>query len=113
MALSKRNLDKLKSFTVKDTSEMNNTPNKDSTNKKNHLTETDSLNSNNPYNIFYEIIDNSENIEDTNIINQKFKQIEENTIKSTHNSSFSSIHKNNLLSEEDLLYDEFNYLLED
>jgi len=72
-----------------------------------------------PSDLFYEIIDKSENIEDTVLINQKLKDCEHNSLNLNNNhlnsiSSDNSFKNNNIqLSDEDILYDEFNYLLEE
>ena len=102
MSLSKKNLDKLNTFIKK-----NNLINKNSNNKSK---KSDYLSkSENPSKIFYSIINNTENINDTSEPNQLLQRSEEN---------FHNIHsKNNLrkinLSIEDQLYDEFNYLLDE
>ena len=71
---------------------------------------------NNPNQIFYSIIDNSEHLEDTVLSNNELKKIEEKLVKDKKyypiDKKFNS-QRNNQLSEEDLLYDEFNYLLDE
>ena len=116
MALSKKNLNKLKSLLNKDNkikstnSEINTNPGSNSLKNKN------SIDVNNTNQIFYSIIDNSEYLEDTILSNNKLKNIEENLIKKKQNARLDNqiySQRNKELSEEDLLYDEFNYLLDE
>ena len=113
MALSKINLEKLKSFVVKEEPLLTDKSSKDLTNKKALNKKSRQCVSNNPNDIFYEIIDTTENINETNIIHQKLKKIEDNTLKSNDHISFSSRAQNKVLSDEELLYEEFRYLLEE
>ncbi len=102
MSLSKKNLVKLKTF-IKENNSVNNKLN-------NYL--QDSNNSSkvkDPAQIFYSIIDNSENINETSKENQLLKKSE----KSFHNINSRKINCSNNLSIEDELYDEFNYLLDE
>ena len=116
MALSKKNLDQLKYYLNKENKIQNNISDKNpipetKSIKKNHL-----MDSNNPNQIFYSIIDNSEHLEDTTLSNNHLRKIEEKLIKEKrYYPSDKKINSqiNNQLSEEDLLYDEFNYLLDE
>ena len=113
MALSKINLEKLRSFVVKKESTLTNKSSKDFINKKASNKKSRQFVSNNPNDIFYEIIDTTDNINDTNILHQKLKKIEDNTLKSNDHISFSSRAQKNVLSDEELLYEEFKDLLEE
>ena len=116
MALSKKNLDHLKSILNKKNTIKHNISDKSSvyysnSPKKDHVIEV-----NNPDQIFYSIIDNSEHLEDTMLNNNKLKKIEEKLIKEKQyspNENKIDSQRNNQLSEEELLYDEFNYLLDE
>ena len=116
MALSKKNLDQLKSILNKDNTTKNNISDKTSISDSKSLNKDHPIEVNNPNQIFYSIIDNSEYLEDTVLNNNNLKEIEEKLIKEKkyypHDNKI--IHqRNNQLSEEDLLYDEFNYLLDE
>ena len=116
MALSKKNLDQLKSFLIKEKAIKHNFSDKVSFSDSNSLNKDHPIEVNNPNQMFYSIIDNSEHLEDTILNNNKLKKIEEKLIKEKKYYSFDNkIHpqRNNQLSEEDLLYDEFNYLLDE
>ena len=103
MTLSKKNIDKLKSVSKSISN------NRNIINQKNY---------NNPADLFYSIIDNAKDINDTIIVNQKLK-ISEDIVSKTSSDKFNSSNNlnvkriNNQLSEEELLYDEFNYLLDE
>jgi len=116
MALSKKNLDRLKSILNKDNTIKHNISDESSIYNSNSLKKDDSIEVNNPDQIFYSIIDNSEHLEDTILSNNKLKEIEENLIKQrkyhTIDNKIGS-KRNNQLSEEDIMYDEFNYLLDE
>ena len=115
MSLSKNNLDKLKSIQEKESfknkfSSQSLDPSK--------INQTSSSNNDNPEELFYSIIDNSSSLEETSFVSPKLKNAEDNLFKSkinkyNSNNSSSSANSNNELSEEELLYDEFNYLLEE
>ena len=115
MGLSKNNLDKLKSILKKELSKNNYShQNSDLSNAN----QTNSSNNDNPEDLFYSIIDNSSTLEETTFVTPKLKNAEDNLFKSkinkyNSNNVSSSANSNNELSEEDLLYDEFNYLLEE
>ena len=116
MALSKKNLDTLKSIFNKETTIKHNISDKSSISDSKSLKNDHSIEVNDPNEIFYSIIDNSEHLEDTVLSNNNLKKIEEKFIKEKRyhtidNKIESQI--NNQLSEEDLLYDEFNYLLDE
>ena len=116
MALSKKNLDQLKTFLNKANTFTHNISDKSSNSDSNSLNKDHLIEVNNPNEIFYEIIDNSEHLEETTLSNNHLKKIEENLIKEKKaypldNQIYSNM--NSQLSEEDLLYDEFNYLLDE
>ena len=111
MALSKKNLKKLKSILNKENVINHNISNKCSISNSNSLNKDHPIEVKNPNQIFYSIIDNSEHLEDTVLINNNLKKIEEKRYHPLDNKIESQI--NNQLSEEDLLYDEFNYLLDE
>tara|TARA_Y100001978_G_scaffold103795_1_gene92803 strand:+ start:25371 stop:25730 length:360 start_codon:yes stop_codon:yes gene_type:complete len=119
MILSKKNFDQLKSLLNEENSSIlkNKINSHNSTN--NNFSKDNSSHISDPNELFYSIIDNTNNLEQTTLSNSKLKECEANFIKS--NSSFNSNslslspkkNKDNLLSNEDLMYDEFNYLLEE
>ena len=102
MSLSKKNLVKLKIF-IKENNSLNNKLNNYHQESNNPSKVKD------PSQIFYSIIDNSENINETSKENQLLKKSEE----SFHNINSRKINCSNNLSIEDELYDEFNYLLDE
>ena len=95
MGLSKKNLGKLNTF-IKNNNSCHH--NKDPIN---------SSKIDDPTNIFYSIIDNSENINQTSEVNQLLRKSE--GVFQNINSNEPNYSKN--LSIEDQLYDEFNYFL--
>ena len=109
MTLSKKNTDKLKSISINnDLSKQKIKPEFESIN----------VNSDNPNDIFYSIIDNSNDINETTLPNKRLKENEEKLFTSNNEKFNSKQHKNNKrlsiqLTEEDILYDEFNYLLDE
>ena len=116
MALSKKNLDQLKSFLIKENTIKQNISDKNSISDSKSLKKDQPIEVNNPNQIFYSIIDNSEHLEDTVLTNNKLKKIEEKLIKDKKYYPIDkkiNSQRNNQLSEEDLLYDEFNYLLDE
>ena len=116
MTLSKKNLDQLKSILNKVNTIKHNISDKNSTYRSNSLKKDHPIEANNPDQIFYSIIDNAEHLEDTILVNNKLKNIEENLIKKKQNARLDNqiySQRNKELSEEDLLYDEFNYLLDE
>ena len=109
MSLSKKNLDKLNNY-VKNTNLLNerkslnlNHKNKNNKNPQNDTKFED------PNEIFYSLIDNSETLSETMKINHLLKTSEEDSQK----INALKIHTSNQLSIEDELYDEFNYLLDE
>ncbi len=116
MALSKKNLDQLKSILNKENIIKHNIPDKSLISDSKFLEKDQPIEVNSPNQIFYSIIDNSEHLEDTVLSNNKLKKIEEKLVKDKKYYSIDkkiNSQRNNQLSEEDLLYDEFNYLLDE
>ena len=116
MALSKKNLNQLKSILNKDNTTKHNISDKTSISDSKSLNKGHPIEVNNPNQIFYSIIDNSEYLEDTVLNNNNLKEIEEKLIKEKKYYPLDNKiipQTNNQLSEEDLLYDEFNYLLDE
>ena len=103
MGLSKKNLDKLSTFIT----ESNLVDNNKSC--RNQQKPNNSSNLDDPSKIFYSIIDNSENIDETTKENPSLKKSED----SFHNFNSNKTNYSNNLSIEDELYDEFNYLLDE
>ncbi len=110
MSLSKKNLDKLNKFKKK--KNLNN----ESKNINNYLniTNNDNLitnppNSEDPNKIFYSLIDNSESLEETSNVNNSLRKSE---IKQINMNSKKDNFSKKLTNEEEL-YDEFNYLLDE
>ena len=95
MSLSKKNIDKLKSISSDH-------------NKLNFKSKDIEID--NPNDIFYSIIDNSNDINETNLFNKKLKESEEKFFNENYNNQKKLSKK---LTEEELLYDEFNYLLDE
>tara|TARA_B100000927_G_scaffold87288_1_gene70364 strand:+ start:30 stop:404 length:375 start_codon:yes stop_codon:yes gene_type:complete len=116
MALSKKNLDQLKSILTKENTIKHNISDKSSISDSKSLKNNYPIEVNDPNQIFYSIIDNSEHLEDTCLSNNNLKKIEEKLIKDKRYYALDNkieYQINNQLSEEDLLYDEFNYLLDE
>jgi len=103
MGLSKRNLGKLNTFIKK-----NNLISNNNSIGEPHKSE-DNLKIEDPSKIFYSIIDNSDNINETSEANQLLKKSEDGF----HNKNYEKNNSSKNLSIEDELYDEFNYLLDD
>ena len=103
MFRSKKNLGKLNTFIKKNNLVNNNNSSKNSQ-KSFNSSKLEEL-----AKIFYSIIDNADNLNDTLEKNHLLKKIEETS--SNTNSRKNSSSKN--LSIEDELYDEFNYLLDE
>ena len=102
MGLSKNNLDKLSTFTTESNLVNNNScRNQQETNNSSKVDD--------PSKIFYSIIDNSDNINETTKENPLLKKSED----SFHNLNSRKTNYLNNLSIEDELYDEFNYLLDE
>ena len=103
MGLSKKNSDKLSTF-ITENNLFNNKNSSKNTQELNDVTKLDD-----PSKIFYSIIDNSENINETTKKNLLLKESED----SFHDLNYrKNIYSRNL-SIEDELYDEFNYLLDE
>ena len=116
MALSKKNLDQLKSILNRDNTIKHNISDKSSISDSNSLKKDYPKEVNDPNQLFYSIIDNSEYLEDTILSNNNLKKIEEKLIKEKKYYPIDNkidSQSDNQLSEEDLLYDEFNYLLDE
>ena len=116
MALSKKNLDQLKSILNKENIIKHNIHDKSLISDSKSLDKDQPIEVNDPNQIFYSIIDNSEYLEDTVLSNNKLKKIEEKFVKDKKYYPIDkkiNSQRNNQLSEEDLLYDEFNYLLDE
>ena len=103
MGLSKKNLDKLSTFITKSNLVNNNNS------FKNLQEPYNSSKVDDPSKIFYSIIDNSDNINETTKENLLLKKSEDNF----HNLNSRKTNYSNNLSIEDELYDEFNYLLDE
>ena len=103
MGLSKRNLGKLNTFIKKNNLISNNNSN------KNHQEPNNSPKFEDPSKIFYSIIDNSDNINETIDTNQLLKKSED----VFHNINSRNTNTSENLSTEEELYDEFNYLLDE
>ena len=110
MSLSKKNLDKLNKFKKKKNlnNESININNYTSINNNDNLI-ANPLNSEDPNEIFYSLIDNSESLEDTSNVNNSLRKSEINQINM--NSKTDNFSKE--LTTEEELYDEFNYLLDE
>ena len=116
MPLSKKNLDQLKSCLIKENTIKQNISDTTSISDSKSLEKDQPIEVNSPNQIFYSIIDNSEHLEDTVLSNNKLKKIEEKLVKDKKYYPLDkkiNSQRNNQLSEEDLLYDEFNYLLDE
>ena len=102
MSLSKKNLGKLKNY-IKENNLVNN----------NSVKNSQIFNSNSkvddPSNIFYSIINNADNLNETLKENTFLKKSEDNF----YNINSEKTNHSNNLSPEDELYDEFNYLLDE
>ena len=110
MSLSKKNLDKLNKFKKKESlnNESNNINNYTNITNNDNLI-TNPLNSEDPNKIFYSLIDNSESLEETSNVNNSLRKSELNQINiNSRKANFSKI-----LTTEEELYDEFNYLLDE
>ena len=103
MSLSEENLDKLKTF-IKENNFVNN-----NNSDKNLQESNNSSNVDDPSKIFYSIIDNSDNLNETSKENPLLKKSED----SLRNINSRKSNYSNNLSIEDELYDEFNYLLDE
>ena len=102
MSLSKKNLGKLKTY-IKDNNLVNNNS------VKNPQKSSSYSNVDEPSNIFYSIINNSDDLNETLKENPLLKKSED----SFYNIKSEKTKSSNNLSIEDELYDEFNYLLDE
>ena len=102
MGLSKKNLKKLKTF-IKESNFVNNNNSSKSLQESNNSSKVDE-----PSKIFYSIIDNTDNINETTKENPILKKSED----SFHKLNPRITNYSNNLSIEEELYDEFNYLLD-
>ena len=102
MGLSKKNLDKLNTF-ITESNLVNNNNSCKNQQEPNYPSKVDDSSK-----IFYSIIDNSDNINETTKENLLLKKSEDNF----HNLNSRKTNYSNNLSIEDELYDEFNYLLD-
>ena len=110
MSLSKKNLDKLNKFKKNKNlnNESKNINNYANISNNDNLT-SNPLNSEDPNKIFYSLIDNSESLEETSNVNNSLRKSEINQINM--NSKKDNFSKK--LTNEEELYDEFNYLLDE
>ena len=109
MSLSKKNLDKLNAFIKNNdlAKDYNISMSKNTVvNPKRTKKHT---NSEDPNEIFYSLIDNSESLSETSKVNHLLRSSENDLIRT--NSKISNDSK--YLTTEEELYDEFNYLLEE
>ena len=110
MSLSKKNLDKLNKYKNNRNlnNDINNISNYSKIYKKDNSTKNQ-LRSEDPNKIFYSLIDNSESLDETSNVNQSLRKSELNQIK------INSRKANNFkkLTNEEEMYDEFNYLLDE
>ncbi len=103
MGLSKRNLGKLNTFIKRNNLDSNNHS------TKNHQEPNNYIKIEDPSEIFYSIIDNSKDINETSEENLFLKKSED----SFHNLNSRKTNQSMNLSTEEELYDEFNYLLDE
>ena len=108
MSLSKKNLDKLNKY-IKNKNFNNNSSNLSNYSKidNNDNVTKNQLSSEDPNNIFYSLIDNSETLEKTSEPNHLLRKSE---INQKNTNSIRADYPIKLTTEEEL-YDEFNYLL--
>ena len=110
MRLSKKDLYKLNKYKkIKNlNNDSNNISNYAKINNNDNLTQN-SPKSEDPNEIFYSLIDNSETLEETSNVNHLLRNSEINQI----NMNSRKPNYSNKLSTEEKLYDEFNYLLDE
>ena len=110
MSLSKKDLYKLNKYKkIKNlNNDSNNISNYAKINNNDNLNQN-SLKSEDPNEIFYSLIDNSETLEETSNVNHLLRNSEINQI----NMNSRKPNYSNKLSTEEKLYDEFNYLLDE
>ena len=102
------------SESLEETSNVNNSLRKSEINQINMNSKNDNLitnppNSEDPNKIFYSLIDNSESLEETSNVNNSLRKSE---IKQINMNSKKDNFSKKLTNEEEL-YDEFNYLLDE
>ena len=105
MTLSKKNLDQLKSILNKENTLNHNISDESSISDSNSLKKDNLIEVNDPNQIFYSIIDNSEHLEDTLATNNNLKKIEEKLIEEKKHYPLDNkidSQRNSRLSEEDL-----------
>ena len=110
MSLSKKNLDKLNKYKKNKNLnyDNNNINNYTKIDNNDNLTKNQ-LKSEDPNNIFYSLINNSESLEETSKVNHSLRDSEFNHINmNSRNTNYSK-----KLTTEEELYDEFNYLLDE
>ena len=103
MGLSKKNLGKLNTF-IKNNSLVSKNNSIENPQKPHNASKVED-----PSKIFYSIIDNSDNINETSDANQLLKKSED----VFHNLNSRKTYTSENLSTEEELYDEFNYLLDE
>ena len=103
MGLSKKNLAKLRTF-ITESNLVNNNNSCGNQQEPNNSSKIDA-----PSKIFYSIIDNLNNLNETTKENPLLKKSEDGG----HNLNSRKTNYSNNLSIEDELYDEFNYLLDE
>ena len=103
MGLSKKNLGKLNTF-IKNNNLVSNNNSIEKLQESYKASKVED-----PSKIFYSIIDNSDNINETSDANQLLKQSED----VFHNINSRKTNTSENLSTEEELYDEFNYLLDE
>ena len=104
MGLSKKNSDKLSTFITESHLVNNNNNSCKNLQEPNNTSKVDD-----PSKIFYSIIDDSDNINETTKENSLLKKSED----VFHNLNSRKTNYSDNLSIEDELYDEFNYLLDE
>ena len=110
MSLSKKNLDKLNKLKKNRNldNDRNNLTNYTKTDYNDNST-NNRLKSEDPNEIFYSLIDNSESLKETSNVNHLLRKSELNQINiNSRDTNYSK-----KLTTEEELYDEFNYLLDE
>ena len=110
MSLSKKNLDKLNRLKKNRNldNDRNNITNYTKTDHNDNST-NNRLKSDDPNEIFYSLIDNSESLKETSNVNHLLRKSELNQINiNSRDTNYSK-----KLTTEEELYDEFNYLLDE
>ncbi|KGF89622.1 MULTISPECIES: hypothetical protein [Prochlorococcus] len=110
MSLSKKNLDKLNNYKINKNlnNYRNNISNYTKIDNNKNLTKIP-LKSQDPNEIFYSLIDNSESLDETSKVNNLLRNTEINQFNiNSRKANFSK-----KLTTEEEMYDEFNYLLDE